>query len=415
VRIEVLCTGDELLSGATADTNSPYFMDGLLAQGERVSRATIVGDDRDAIARVFGEACARADVVLVCGGLGPTSDDVTVEALAQAMGVPLVEHAATLARLRARFERVGRTFSDNNARQARVPQGAQVVQNPVGTAPMLVLTLGGCTAFVVPGVPDEYRLLVQDEVLPRIAAVGSASGTRNVVRVRLLRTIGLPESHLDAKVRDIARAHPEVGFAFRTVAPENQLKLWVCAPSAEAAERLLEQVAAQCAAALGPHLFGQGEAASLPQVVLTGLEARGHTLAVAESCTGGCLAEALTALPGASKVFWGGVIPYEARLKTAWLKVPAALIDAQGAVSAPVARAMAQAVRASAGSDWGLSTTGYAGPGGGDAREPVGAVYIGLCGPSGTSHERHVFHGDRERVRRFAAFAALDALRRHLG
>ncbi|MGA9522543.1 MAG: nicotinamide-nucleotide amidohydrolase family protein, partial [Myxococcaceae bacterium] len=307
----------------------------------------------------------------------------------------------------------GFELTPNNRRQARVPGGAEVVQNPVGSAPMLVVRIGSCTCFVVAGVPGEYRPLVSDEVLPRIEALRIARGERARFAVRLLKTIGLPESQLDQRVARIAAAHPEVVFGFRTVPPENHLKLSARGPDLDTAERTLATVEAECVAALGTQLFGRDDA-TLPGVVLKLLEGRGETVALAESLTGGGIARELTSVPGASNSLPGAAVTYQTRLKTDWLGVPDATIQAEGVVSAEVARGMAEGIRSRAGSAWGLSTTGYAGPGGGDAREPVGAVYIGVAGPDGTTHERHVFTGDRERVRRFATFHALEALRRRL-
>ncbi len=413
MRVEVLCTGDELLNGSTADTNSPFFMEGLVRLGERVARTTVVGDDRAVIAEALRELTARADVVLVSGGLGPTADDLTVDAVADAVGVPVEEHQETLERLQERYALRGFELTPNNRRQARVPRGAEVIQNPVGSAPMMVVQIGQCAVFVVAGVPAEYRALVTGEVLPRLEELRLARGERSRFAVRLLKTIGLPESQLDARVAPIAAAHPDVVFGFRTVPPENHLKVTVRGATEEAAAQQLAAIEAECVAVLGPHLFGRDDQ-TLPTVVLGLLEGRGETIALAESLTGGWIARELTSVPGASNHLPGAAVTYQTRLKTDWLGVPAATIEAEGVVSAPVATAMAEGIRSHAGSSWGLATTGFAGPGGGDAREPVGAVYIGVAGPDGTTHERHQFAGDRERVRRFATFHALEALRRRL-
>src|SRR5262245_28632222 len=225
MRIEVLCTGDELLNGTITDTNSPWFMNRLFALGELVTRTTVVGDDRQELVSSMREVSARADAVLVSGGLGPTADDLTAECAAEAAGVPLVEDARAMQALRERFARRGAELTPNNARQARVPRGAEVVLNPVGSAPMFILRIGSCTLFFVPGVPREYQALVEKEVLARLGALLARAGDRMVRKVRVLKTVRIWESHLDATVVPIAAKHPLVRVGYRTHAPENHLKL----------------------------------------------------------------------------------------------------------------------------------------------------------------------------------------------
>ncbi len=411
--IEALCTGDELLTGLTSDTNSAYFQTRLLALGERVRRTTVVGDDRADIVDALKTLAARADVVLVSGGLGPTSDDLTAEAAAEALGVPLVEDAPTLQRIRSRFAERGVTFTENNARQARVPQGAQVVTNPAGTAPMFVAQLGRATLFFVPGVPREYRALVDAELVPRLRQLQQQRGESHFIALRLLRTMGLPESHLDARVAPLLTRHPRVFFGFRTHAPENQLKLLVSAGSQAEADGLLASAEADARALLGVHCFGADEE-TLSLVLGKALRERRATVAVAESCTGGGMGALLSAPAGASDYFSGGAITYVNAVKVALAGVPQALLQAHGAVSEPVALSMAQGVRAACGTTWGLSVTGYAGPTGGDAENPIGTVYLGLAWQGGQRCEKQRFTGDREYVQRFAAHHALDLLRRQL-
>lgn len=421
MRIEVLCTGDELLTGVTADTNSPWFMARLLRLGERVSRTTIVGDELEAIRDALLEVAGRADVVLVSGGLGPTADDLTVDAAAQAAGVPAVEHAPTLERIRARFAERGLALTPNNLRQARVPQGAEVVQNDAGTSPMFWLELGRggpgsgkkCLALFVPGVPREYQHLVEHHVLPRLRALREQTAGASFHAFRILKTLFLPESHLDAKVAPIAKAHPNVRLGFRTDAPENHLELLATGVTQAEADASLKAAEHDARAVLGPFVFGADEQ-SLAEVVLSMLARRGETVACAESCTGGLVSALLTDVPGSSAMFPGALVPYDPRLKTEWLDVPAALIDEKGVVSAEVAQALADGVCRHAGTSWGLGITGYAGPTGGDAREPIGSVYIAVSGAGRATVARHLFHGDRARVRKFAAAGALDALRHRL-
>lgn len=413
MRIEVLCTGDELLTGLTADTNSPFFMERLLALGEQVARTTVVGDVREELEEAMRTLFARAEVVLVSGGLGPTSDDLTAECAARVANVPLVEDPETLRSIQARFAARGLTFTPNNARQARVPKGAQVVQNPVGSAPMFILSVGRCTAFFVPGVPREYRALVEGEVIPRLAQRLAAQPGRRFRAARLLKTLGIPESHLDARMAPLAARHPEVTFGYRTHAPENHLKLLAEGDDEASARAALDAVVAEVRAELGPAIFGEG-VDELPAVVNALLRARGETVATAESCTGGLIAQRLTEPPGASEVFLGCAVVYQESLKAKWAHVPEERLARYGAVSAEVAADLAQGIRAEAGATWGISATGFAGPGGGTEAAPVGTVFLGLAGPGGVEVAHHRFVGTRERVRAAAAANAVDLLRRRL-
>lgn len=411
MRIETICTGDELLTGLTSDTNSRFFQEALLDRtGLTVRRGVVVGDDRADIIEAIDQAASRAEVVLVSGGLGPTSDDLTAECAASAAGVPLVQNAEALRHIEQRFQARGIVLSDDNRRQALVPQGAEVVLNAEGSAPMFIQTRGDCVLFFVPGVPREYRSLVGEQVVPRIAARKTSPEVRALA---LLKTVGLPESHLDQRVRPLAEKYPAVLFGFRTHPPENHLKLLATGATAAEASELLERVVAEARVLLGPTCFGR-DTQTLPGVVLEALRARHEYLALAESCTGGLLAEQLTSEAGASDAFYGGACTYLEAAKTKWVGVPEGLLAQYGVVSRQTAEAMATGVRQTTGVQWGLSTTGWAGPAGGDAENPVGTVYFGIAGPEGTTVEKHRFHGDRERVRAFAAATALDLLRKRL-
>ena len=413
MRLELVCTGDELLNGLATDTNSPWFASRLFLLGEQVARITVVGDVEAEIREAIAAAAARAEVVLVSGGLGPTADDLTAGCAATLAGVGLREDPRALAAMRARFAVRGLAFTPNNRKQAQVPEGAEVVLNPVGAAPMFVLTLGRATVFFVPGVPREYQALVEQEVLPRLARRLAGEPGRPARAARLLRCIGLAESHLDARIAPIALAHPKVRFGFRALAPETQLELLAEGPLPEDAERALAAAIADCRAVLGSQLFGEGEE-TLEQVVGRLLQARGETVSVAESCTGGLVSERLTAPAGASAHFIGGAVTYHERMKSHWAKVAPQTLAKVGAVSAEVARELAAGVRAEAQTTWGISVTGYAGPTGGTEADPVGTVYLGLAGPEVLEVERHRFTGDRDRIRHFAAATAIDLLRRHL-
>lgn len=413
MRIETLATGDELLTGLTADTNSRTFQTLLLERcGLTVRRSTVVGDVREDLVEVMRTLAERCDAVLVSGGLGPTTDDLTIDCAAEAGGVGLKEDEQVMAHIRARFAQRGIVVTENNRRQARVPEGAEVVLNAEGSAPLIIQRIGRCTFFFVPGVPREYRHLVSTFVVPRLEAMSSGARTART-RLRLLKTMGLPESHLDAKVQPLIARHPAITFGYRTHAPENHLKLLATAADDPGLETALGAAEREAREVLGEAIFGVDDE-SLAGVVGKALEARGWTLAVAESCTGGLVSASCTEVQGASAWFLGGAATYAASAKTRWAGVPEALISANGVVSEPVARAMAEGVAKALGGQCGLSVTGYAGPSGGDEVNPVGTVFLGCTTPEGTVVERHRFGGDRERVRQFAAATAIDLLRRRL-
>ena len=413
MRVESLCTGDELLTGTTTDTNSTWFQQRLLGLGEQVARTTVVGDVREEILEALRTLSARADVVLVSGGLGPTSDDLTAEVAAEAAGVPLVLHAGAEAQLRERFAKRNIVVTENNLKQVQVPEGAEVVLNPVGSAPMFILRLARAVLFFLPGVPREFRALVEEAVLPRIRALRAERGQSTFRALRLVKTVGLPESHLDARVRPIVAAHPSVTFGFRTQFPENHLKLMAEGPTQEAALAALEAADAASRPLLGDHVFGIDDE-TYAGVIAGLLLARGNTLAVAESCSGGRIADLLTTVPGASRWFLGSAVAYHNDLKQRWVGVREETLRAHGAVSEPVAREMAEGARRVAGSTWALSVTGIAGPDGGTPEKPVGTVWTAIAGPSGTEARRHLFLWERDLVRTASAYAALEQLRRAL-
>jgi nicotinamide-nucleotide amidase len=324
--------------------------------------------------------------------------------------VPLEVHAPALEALKQRFASRGLTVTENNIKQVRVPRGAEVVPNPAGSAPMFVLRLGKAVLFFVPGVPREYRALVETAVLPRIDALRAERGETGFRALRLLKTVFLPESHLDARVRPLLLTHPHVTFGFRTHFPENHLKLMAEGRAQDEARQVLEAADRAARPLLGDHLFGV-DRETMAGVVGRQLLARRETLALAESCTGGRIGDMLTESPGASAYFLGSAVVYANPLKERWAGVAHATLVANGAVSGPVAEEMARGARSAAGSTWALSVTGIAGPDGGTPEKPVGTVFIGLAGPEGSEVRAHRFHGDREQIRTASAYAALDWLR----
>ena len=402
--VEILSTGDELLTGQIVDTNSAWLMDRLWDLGVMVRRKTLVGDDRDDLLAALAETTARAEVVVMSGGLGPTEDDLTAECVAAAMGVPLVEDAASLAAIRRRFEKIGRAMTPNNAKQARFPRGATILPNRFGTAPGFLVRLGRAELVCLPGVPVEYRGLCEEVVLPRIAARAP-----DVPAARLVKLIGIPESHADQAMRPVMDAPENAGvrFGYRAHWPEIHVKWSVPGPGAEdRAERILQRVRG----IFGDAIFATGKE-ELPRLVVERLVARGERLAVAESCTGGLVAEMLTGVAGASGAFDLGVVAYANAAKTELLGVAEDVLARHGAVSEPVARLLAEGVRRRGRTTWGIGVTGIAGPTGGTPEKPVGTVHLAIAGATAThAWERHYF-GDRDRVRRTAAYDALNQLR----
>lgn len=402
--VEILATGDELLTGQVVDTNSAWLMDRLWDLGLMVRRKTLVGDDRQDLADALRETTARADVVVVSGGLGPTEDDLTTEVVAAAMGVPLEVHEPSLETIRELFRKFGRPMTPNNEKQARFPRGATVIPNRLGTAPGFLVPLGRAEVVCLPGVPVEFRGLCQEVVLPRIAArLGEVPASR------LVKLFGVPESHADDRMRPVMDdpANHGVRFGYRAHWPEIHVKWSVPGPEADArADRILERVRD----IFGEAIWGEGKV-EMPELVVTRLLARRERVALAESCTGGLLAEILTGVPGASNVFDLGVVAYADSMKTALLGVPTEILVAHGAVSEPVVRALAEGARRAGRAAWGLGVTGIAGPTGGSPEKPVGTVHLALAGPAGTRTLLRQYRGDRERIRRLAAFEALNLLR----
>jgi nicotinamide-nucleotide amidase len=411
MKAEILTIGDELLRGEIVDTNTAFLAERLLRLDVETRFHATVLDDRTDIREAFQRAAARADVVLVSGGLGPTRDDLTIEVLGEAFGRKLVLHEPSLAALRAFFARFGREMAAINEKQAWFPEGAEVLENPIGTAPgcMLETSPGGALVFCMPGVPRELYKMMDEQVLPRISAKRRVTA---YARGALLRTFGIGESNLDERLRDVALP-PGVELGFRTQFPDNHVRPVARAATPEEADAKLRAALGALRERLGSLVYGEGQ--DTLEVVLGRLLAeRGRTLATAESCTGGMIAELMTAVPGSSAYLRGGVVAYANTAKRALLGVPEALLAEHGAVSDPVARAMAEGARARFGTDYAVATTGIAGPTGGTKEKPVGLMYVALADASGTESRELFFAFDRERNRRLAAQVAMDWVRRRL-
>lgn len=420
MKAEVLTIGDEILRGEIIDSNKAFLSERLLDYDIECRFQTSVRDDSADMADAFRRAVSRSDVVLVSGGLGPTRDDKTIEVLAQTFGRELVLDEVSLEVIREFFQRVGRDMAENNAKQAWFPRDAEVLANPVGTAPGCALALGPddtgsdrSIVFCMPGVPRELKLMMHEQVLPRIAALNHPSDApRLFVRARIVRTFGVGESSLDADLKDLA-GDDGIDLGFRTSFPDNALRPLARAASPEEADAKVTAVAEQIRERLGPIIYSESDE-TMEVVVGRLLAERGKTIAVAESCTGGLLAEKLTRVPGSSAYFLGGVVAYSNEAKTSLLGVPAELIEQHGAVSHEVARAMAEGARERFGADFGVSTTGISGPDGGTEEKPVGLVCVGIASPAGTHVDDFVFPLDRERHRQLSAQVGLDWVRRSL-
>jgi nicotinamide-nucleotide amidase len=423
---ELLTVGTELLLGFTVDTNAAEAGRALAAAGIGVPWRSTVGDDPRAVRDAVAAALERTGAVIASGGLGPTRDDLTRDAVAALFGRRLVRDPALLQALEERFQRLGRgPMPESNRRQADVPEGATILPNRWGTAPGLWLEDDrGRLAVLLPGVPVEMRGLLAQEVIPRLrqrgeragaSARGAGAGTGTVIRSRLLRTTGISESALADRVGDPSKlAGPGVTVAWLPSPEGTDLRLtaWHLLP--EVADAELAKAAAALKPRLGPHYYGEGDT-DLAALVLRELERRHARLAVAESCTGGLLGQRLTAVPGSSRVFLGGVVAYHNEVKLGLLGVSGDAIAVHGAVSEAVAREMAAGAARSLGADAAVAVTGIAGPDGGTADKPVGTVWIAALWQGAVRAVHFLFPGERDVVRRRAAQAALDCLRRRLG
>lgn len=403
-RAVILAQGDELTTGATVDTNSSWLAGRLWGLGVLVRRVVTAPDDQAEIASVLREAEAMADVVVSTGGLGPTSDDWTAAAAATAFDMPLELNALALAQVEARYAAWRRQPTPAARKQAVLPRGCRVLENHWGTAPAFAIDRPGCPFYFLPGVPREMKPLFESAVEPEIRARLGTVPPRLVI----LRTSGAPESELAERMRGIHEPGLTVGY--RASMGEVQIKLRF---DADVPEERASEVVSATRAALGAAVYGV-DSGDLAEVVGRKLGERGETLAVAESCTAGRLAAFVASVPGASAWLLEGAVVYSNAAKTRAVGVPAALIEAHGAVSEEVARALAEGVRARAASTWGIGVTGIAGPGGGTAEKPVGTVHIAVAGPTGTVARKLALAGDRERIQTLSVAASLTLLLRQM-
>ncbi|NBO92039.1 MAG: competence/damage-inducible protein A [Planctomycetia bacterium] len=407
MKCEIISIGSEITSGRNLDTNSQWLSRRLAENGLVVGWHTTIADDLEANIDAFRIASRRAKVILITGGLGPTQDDLTREALAVAGGVALVFDADSCKRIEEMFAKRGRVMPERNRVQAMFPAGAEPIINERGTAPGVYMNLGDAVVAAMPGVPNEMFAMFNDRVLPRLLALGLGGG---VLVERKINTFGAGESHVEEKLFDLTRrGHvPEVGITVSdaTIA----LRILAHGATRDEAMRIADPIEATIRERLGELVFGVDDE-ELQHAVMNLLKQRRKTLTVAEGLTGGLVGELLTTVPGSGAAFLGGIVAYDNRLKQELLGVPSEVIDAAGVVSAQVAEAMAAGCRVRLRSDLAVSAVGVAGPGDLGPDKPAGMVYVGLAWEGGTSHTSFSWLGTRADIRRRAAKLALNVVR----
>ncbi|MGP8174629.1 MAG: competence/damage-inducible protein A [Terracidiphilus sp.] len=413
MKSEIIAVGSEMLTPFRQDTNSIYLTEKLNEIGVTVTFKTIVGDRRKDLVSAIRSALGRIDILVLMGGLGPTEDDLTREAVAEALSLTLRRDATLVAALHARAATMRITLSDNNLKQADVLEGATILPNPQGSASgqWLDITFAGYRKLILllPGPPHECCPLFDAECLPRLRAILPPGS----IARRTLKAAMIPESQADKFLAPIYTPYTDVETTILSHAGDIQITLLCSKPSLDAAQQRVDELAGRMEEALEDWLYSSsGE--SLEQIVLYFLGLRQSTLAVAESCTGGMIAQRITSVPGSSRSFLGGAVVYSDEMKTALVGIPPDLIFDYGAVSKEVAEALAIGIRRRTGATLGLGVTGIAGPAGGTESKPVGLVYIALSDAQKTESIERRFRGDRERIRQWTTQQALDLIRRRL-
>jgi len=402
----VLCIGGELTRGERDNVNATWIASGLTDLGFEVVEESVVDDDRQRIVDAIERLGRTARVVIATGGLGCTGHDVTAEAVARALSVRLVRHEPSIERIRRRMEKLGRAMSELHARQADFPEGAEVLANPIGTAPGFALRVGGATAFFMPGVPVEMQRMFDEHVAPRIRTLAPSDS----YQIRL-RSFGLPESTVGERLAGAEGEFPGVTIRHRADPPEIEVKVLARAGSQTAARALCERATADVRRRLNDVVYGEvGD--TYAGAVGRALRAKGYTFAIAESCTGGLVGTMITSEPGAGDFLLLDAVTYANSAKTRLLGVSEDALRGHGAVSAEVTAAMAEGVRHVSGADIALALTGYAGPRDGGASKPVGTVFIAVAGPEADVEvKEYYFPGDRLQIQTLAAYAGLHRVR----
>lgn len=410
--IEILATGDEILTGAVVDTNSAHIAQALKEIGLLGVRHSCVGDDMNHLVSTLQEIAIRADVAVVTGGLGPTTDDITAEAAAKSAGVELVPNRSALRSVEDYFRTRNRSTSSSNKKQALLPFGAEAIYNPVGTAPGFTLKIERCLFYFLPGVPFEMHRMLSDSVLPSIETLRGGRG--ELRRVKTISTFGLTESATGERMKGFSAEFPGIKLGFRAKFPEIQIKLYGSGKDSETIDKLMNKATESVLKKIGENVFSV-DGMSMEAVVGGLLTEKKATLAVAESCTGGLISHMLTNIPGSSKYFLLSGITYSNDAKTKLLDVSPDIINQFGAVHEKTAKKMAEGVRRIAGATYGLAVTGIAGPDGGTDDKPVGTVCLGLADDRSARGFRFYFpFNNRSRNKKIFAMKALDILRQEL-
>jgi nicotinamide-nucleotide amidase len=408
MKAEIIAVGSELLTPDRLDTNSLYLTEQLNSVGIEVVRKTVVGDNESLLREVFREAMGRVELIISSGGLGPTQDDLTRETVADLLGRRLRRDEKIVQHIQGRFRSLGREMPELNIRQAMVPEGAEVLENPRGTAPGLWIEDSGHFIALLPGPPRELKPLFREQVLPRLER--RVSGVR--LFQRQLRVTGLGESDVEQRILPIYSRYADVTTTILAAPGEIQIHLRMWIADAAQAKKTLDEIVQGFEIALTDRIYSE-DGRSLEEVVAHELTANGATISAAESCTGGLLAQRLTSIAGSSSYFLGGVVCYSNELKTTWADVRPEMILSKGAVSSEVAVALAEGIRRRVGSTIGVGITGIAGPGGGTEEKPVGTVFVAISHPGGVKERGLRFPGERENVRWQASQTALDMVRIH--
>jgi len=406
---EIIAIGSELLTASRVDTNSLWLTGQLNALGVEVTQKTIVGDDRERLAAAIRAALDRAQILILTGGLGPTEDDVTRDAVAGALSRKLVYSEEICKWIETRFARFGRTMAEINKRQAYLVEGAEKLENPNGTAPGQWIDLPGAMLILLPGPPHEMKPMFEDRCLARLRERVPPL----FIRTRFFRVAGMGESDLDQLIAPLYTPYTNPVTTILAAAGDIQIHLRAQADSSQAAEALVQELGSKIEAALGERIYSR-DGSPLENVIGACLKQRGERLAVAESCTAGLLGGRVTEVAGSSAWFMGGFQVYQTDMKTRLLGLDPALVAEHGVVSEAVAAAMAAAVRERTGATWGLSVTGEAGPEPSPGGPAPGTIWIGVAGPAGASAKLFRFPGDRIRIRAFAVQSALNLLRLQL-
>ena len=406
---EIIAVGSELLTPFNVDTNSLYLTEKLNTLGIEVRFKTIVGDQRSELSSILRSALARSSLIIVTGGLGPTEDDLTRETVAEVLGRQLREIPEVRQRIQERFARWGRSMPENNLRQALVPEGADWLENKNGTAPGIWIEHNDNILLLLPGPPREVQPMFDEVCLARLARLGGSQR----IKTRVYKVATMAESEVDQRIAPIYKPYSNPTTTLLATPGAIEIHLRARGASEQEAEAMLADLGDKIEFTLGDRIFSnKGE--TLEEVVGMYLIMRQKTAAVAESCTGGLLAERLTRTPGSSSYFLGGVVCYSNELKTKLAGVPPAILEAHGAVSQPVAQALAEGIRSRAGASIGVGITGIAGPSGGAPEKPVGLVFVALADERGTQVREFRFPGSRERIRHWASQVALEMIRRRI-